>query len=159
MGMFVTPLVLKTTGLKDKQGRALYKLDQDLIYRMDYNRHELTLVVPNGRMTNLATLPRSIILRWLYYSIADIDGKFIAAAVLHDYLCNETFTPNPCDEPVEAGTVSGMSRFMAAAHFREALRDLGAPSWQSFTAYWAVRFNDAYVWLSSLANPRDGRYM
>lgn len=151
MSGFTSPLNLVETGREDSRGRPLYQLGRDLEYEIGFSGSGLIIRVPAGRLTNLATLPRSRVLRWLYWDIADIEGKYIAAPVLHDYLCNESFdtlTMTEGDGEWER-VESGFSRFEAAAHFRTALRALGAPGWQSFTAYWAVRLNDVLIWLRS----------
>lgn len=132
MSSFATPVSLEHTGETDASGRALYRLNHDLVYEVGCPDSGLRIVVPEGRVTNLATVPRSRLLSWLYRDIAAIDGRYIAAPVLHDYLCNEQF-------PGITMTKSGFSRFEADAIFRSSLQALGAPRWQVLTAYLAVR--------------------
>ena len=139
MSRFLTRPNLKRLDATDAAGQPLFELRHDLIFELGPEDSKLCVVVPSGRITNLATLPRSRFLRWCYRDIAAEDGRFISAPILHDYLCNETFVGNP--------DVSGFDRFEAAAFFRAGLRAMGAPRWQSFTAYWAVRANDLWVWL------------
>ena len=142
MSQFTSPLKLAKTVYTDGQGRHLYRLMRDLEYEIGHEGSGLKIVVPKDRLTNLATVPRTPLLQWLYRGIADIEGPYIAASVLHDYLCNETFTADECDEPADRGERSGFSRLEAAAHFWVAMRALRTPLWQSFTAYVAVRAND-----------------
>ena len=140
MSRFLTkPTLKRVVALK----QTLFCLTSDLIYEIGPEDSGENIIVPSGRFTNLATIPRTPFLIWLYHDIASPDGRYIAAPILHDYLCNEDFPGNP-EEP------SGFTRFEAAALFRSALRSLGAPRWQSFTAYAAVRLNDAWVWLKGL---------
>lgn len=138
MSEFTTPVILYDQNQTDEAGRPLYRLGQDLVYRWGYQG--VTITVPAGRVTNLATVPKIWPLGWVYKELVTRNGKYIAAAVLHDYMCNEQF-------PGSVQEHAGFTRFQAAAMFRSSLRGLGSPSWLSFTAYWAVRANDARIWL------------
>lgn len=135
MSRFLNQPILKLLDKPDEAGRPVYELQADLFYENGPEDSCEVIVVPKGRLTNLATVPRSWFLRWAYWSIADINGPYIAAPVLHDYLCNEDFAD---DEDLQ----SGYTRFEAATRFRSALQSLGAPWWMILTAYYAVRIND-----------------
>ncbi len=133
MSRFLNTPTLRPTAHTDADGRPLYRLTSRLRYQ--FGEDDDIIEVPAGRITNLATVPRSRLIRWLYFSIANIRGRYIAAPILHDFLCNEKFPGNPA-------ITSGYTRFEAAALFRSALESLKAPRWQTLTAYWAVRAND-----------------
>lgn len=137
MSRFLTPAQIEPAKILDAASRPLFRVTEQLVFELGPPDSCDLIVVPAGRLTNLATLPRSWTLRWLYRSIACPDGPYIAAPILHDYLCNEQFPGNP-------QVVSGYTRLEAAALFRIALRSLKAPRWQSLSAYWAVRLNDLW---------------
>lgn len=137
MSRFLSKPRISPTGQTDSAGEPLYQLRSALIFEFGPPDSGDIIEVPAGRITNLATVPRSRFLRWLYRDIHDRSGRFIAAPILHDFLCNERFPGNPV-------VCSGYTRYEAAAVFRMALEALNAPRWQSLTAYWAVRLNDLW---------------
>lgn len=138
MSRFLTNAHLESTGDRDESGRSVYRLTRDLKYQHGDGRHSVILTMPAGRLTNLATIPHTRVLQWLYRELVRPSGKYIRAPILHDFLCNEDFPGNP-DE------VSGFTRFEADAMLRSALRSLGAPRWKVLSVYCAVR---AYaVWM------------
>ena len=132
MSNFTSPLILEDTGKKDDSGRTLYRTTRELEYELGSLGSGLKIVVPEGRITNLATVPTTPILSYLFRDITTINGKYIAAPVLHDYLCNEQF-------PGFKEQCSGFSRFEADVILRSALEALLAPYWQTLSVYYAVR--------------------
>ena len=146
MSSFTTPVSIEATGDFDCAGRPLYRLNHELVYEVGGEGSGLRIVIPEGRVSNLATVPvpRCRFLRWLlrylYFEITDPRGKYIAAPILHDYLCNEEFPGIQMEK-------SGFSRFEADAIFRSSMTTLKAPTWQRLTAYAAVR---ASAWWQGL---------
>ena len=132
MSNFTSPVQLTRLGTKDDSGRPLYRLQHELRYEIGCKGSGIEIVVPAGRITNLATVPRTRFLSWLYRDIVRIDGKYIAAPVLHDYLCNEEY-------PGILQSLSGFSRFESDAFLRSAMRAVKAPRWQRISVYYAVR--------------------
>ena len=133
MSNFTNKLILNST---DQEG--YYETTRELVYELGFEGSGIKLTVPEGSPTNLGSVPKVWILQYLYRSITRSNGKYVAATVLHDYMCNEKFEGYK-QKP------SGFSRFEADAIFRSALKALGAPYWLRLTAYFAVRLNAVFL--------------
>ena len=106
-------------------GTGKYCLIQPLHYQIGFYGSDLIVTVPDGFLTDLASVPR---LFWIV--VPPYSPDTAAAAVLHDYLCEwngEMF-----------------SKIVADAVFYEALRVLGVPAWRAVMMYCAVRL--WHVW-------------
>ena len=110
-------LIVKHTG-RQYQGRALYELVQPLTFNHKVNGGGLTIEVPKGFITDFASIPK------VFWPIFPPAGQYAKAAVIHDYLYRLT----------------GCSRFLADAIFREVMAQLGVPFWKRCAMYYAVRF-------------------
>lgn len=81
----------------------------------------VTITVPKGFVTDLATIPR------IFMPLLPVNDRHRAAAALHDFLYH--------DQPV--------SRRLADAIFRAAMRDLAVPGWKRWVMWAGVR---AFGW-------------
>jgi hypothetical protein len=113
---FNDSLLLTDLGTTEN-GRAMFRLENDLIFQQDSTSMGLSVIVPAGFVTEFASVPRFL---WFIFPPA---GPWNRATVIHDYLCE----------------TQSCSRFMADAVFREAMRELGVPRWRRIAMYWAVR--------------------
>ena len=95
-----------------------YELMRDLVYETDVLPSGL-VIVPTGYTTDFASVPRA------FWRIFPPGGKYRAAAVVHDFLCDES--PHSCNSK------------QAARIFREAMQDLGVKRWRRAAMYRAVR--------------------
>jgi len=95
-----------------------YELERDLVYETDVLPSGL-VIVPAGYCTDFASTPR-----WTW-RIFPPGGKYRAAAVVHDWLVDES--PHTCTSK------------QAARIFREAMTDLGVKRWRRAAMYRAVR--------------------
>ena len=125
----------------------LYALKNDLKFQIGPEDSKCVITVPAGRVTNLASVPRTPLLSFLYREIVYLGGDFIEAAVLHDYLCDEQF--DGIDQPL-----SGFTRFEADSMFRISLASMGCPWRQRVSAYLAVRL---YAIISRLFRKRKNQ--
>jgi len=114
MSSFTAPLFL--TPRTDHDQRT-WLTSRPFSYEIGHKGSGLTITVPQGTDTDLATVPR-----FLWPLVPPHDPKFAAAFVLHDYLCRW----------------HGFSRVMADAILYEALRVLGASVLSASITYWAV---------------------
>ena len=108
---WLTPLELELT---DERwgGRPVWRLHEGFDVELG-GWSALTLTVPAGFMSDLASTPRVL---WRVFAPSDS----IRAAVVHDYLYS---------------SVAGMSRWMADAIFVELMSFEGVPRWRR-TAGW-----------------------
>lgn len=91
----------------------------------------LTITVPEGFWTDLASVPR------IFWSIfPPYDPRYAAAAVLHDFLRRWGRDNDGVWERFDEGT--------ADAIFYEALKILGLPKWKAIIMYLAVRIAGAW---------------
>ena len=125
MSAFLTPLSMTAlthpkTGLPllTRQGRQLYRIDQDLVYVSDIAGK---ITVPAGFVTDLASIPRLPLIYLLLNGIADEPG------VVHDYLYS----------------TGKVSRAMADQVLREACILTGVPAWKANLIYAGVRVGGA----------------
>ena len=110
----------------------LYVLRDDLKFQVGPSNIGCVITVPSGRVTNLASVPRTPLLSFLYREIVYLGGDYIDDGVLHDYMCDEQF------EGIEQ-PLSGFTRFEADSMFRISLASMGCPWRQRVSAYLAIR--------------------
>ena len=125
--MFATPLQIQHLG---GTGTPQYRLLKPLIYEYRFNGGGLSIVVPEGFVTDFASIPR------IFWAILPHDGAYAPAAVVHDYLYSLRF--------------KGCSRFLADSIFRDAMARLNVPIWRRVPMYYAVR---AFGWLCASKEP------
>ena len=89
-------------------------LDDDLCYESDIAGN---ILVPVGFASDGASVPR------ILWSIYPPFGKYLEAAVVHDWFCVQ----------------HSVDSITAAKVFREAMAVCGVPAWRSTKMYWAVR--------------------
>ena len=98
---FTSRPILEDTGKRDRRGRSIYRLVQPLTFELEFAGGHLTLTVPTGYESNLASTPR------LLWPIFPPFGRYSPCAIVHDYLCE----------------MQSCSMFLADAFFREAMAD------------------------------------
>ena len=105
-------------------GTGKYCVIRDLTYQIGFLGTGLAVTVPDGFMTDLASVPRL-----LWPIVPPHSPDYAAAAVLHDYLYEWN---------------EGMfTKVVADGIFYEAMRVLGVPAWRAIMMYLAVRlWND-----------------
>ncbi|WP_404402569.1 DUF1353 domain-containing protein [Pelagibacterium halotolerans] len=113
-------------------GTGKYVLVQPVRYQVGFMGSKVTITVPDGFMTDLASIPRL-----LWSLLPPHDPDYAAAAVLHDYLY--------------VWKDGAFTRVVADAIFYEAMRILGVPAWKAVIMYLAVRF--ANNWTVSTTEP------
>jgi len=74
MSSFTTPLVV------EKVGERLWKTYRELMYYVGEENSADIITVPVGFTTDFASIPQ------LFWALLPPDGKYTAAAVVHDYL-------------------------------------------------------------------------
>ena len=101
-------------------GTGKYCVVRPLTYQIWFYGSGLSVTVPDGFLTDLASVPRL-----LWPLVPPHSPDYAAAAVLHDYLCEWQ---------------GGMfTKVVADAIFYEAMRVLGVPLWRAIMIYVAVR--------------------
>ncbi|MBU2708890.1 DUF1353 domain-containing protein [Zooshikella marina] len=95
-----------------------WKVQKELTYK-DTKRDFGLLTVPVDFITDFASIPR------IFWMLLPRDGKYLEAAVLHDWLYFR--------QPDE------MTRKEADLIFRDAMNSLDVASWKSALIYYAVR--------------------
>lgn len=102
------------------------ELTRDFVMRKVVRRRVVEkIVVPEGMVTNFASIPRLI---WLLISPT---GRYNYAACIHDWLYEVQDRPR-----TEADLV-----------FREIMECSGVSPWRIFLMYWAVRLFGWYRWM------------
>lgn len=97
-----------------------YCVIRPLSYHIGFLGSELVVTVPEGFLTDLASVPRA-----LWFLVPPHSPDYAAAAVLHDYLYEWK---------------EGMfTRVVADGIFYEAMRVLGVAKWRAIIMYLAVR--------------------
>lgn len=94
-------------------------LNQPLSYASDLL--DEVVAVPKGFQSDGASVPRAL------WSIYPPFGRYLEAAVVHDYYC---VLGNKGESPIDYK--------MAAKVFREAMAVCGVSKWRRFKMYWAV---------------------
>ena len=115
---FTAPLVLTP----DPAGRG-YRTTAAFSFDIGFKGSALTITVPAGFQTDLATVPR-----FLWWLFPPHDPHCAAAAVLHDYLYSWR---SPEGEAFDRATADGI--------LLEAMRILGVPEWRAIAMFIAVR--------------------
>lgn len=105
--------------LKNRGGEQLYQLNTPLIYQSDVAG--ITITVPAGFVTDLASIPRLPFIYLLLAKVADLPG------VVHDW----------------AYSTGKLPREMADRVLREACLLIGVPAWKATAIYWGVRVGGA----------------
>ena len=125
----MTALTHPKTGLPllTRQGRQLYRINQDLVYVSDIAG---TITVPAGFVSDLASIPRLPLIYLLLNGIADEPG------VVHDYLYSTGKVP----------------RAMADQVLREACLLTGVPAWKADLIYVGVRVGGASHYAQNYIN-------
>jgi hypothetical protein len=124
MSKFLTKLNAKLSNEWDDSGKFLkftrtIKLKNSLHYESDLLKK--IVVVPRGFVSDGASVPRAL------WSIYPPFGKYLEAAVVHDWYC---VLGNKGESPIDYK--------MAAKVFREAMAVCGVNKWRRFKMYWAV---------------------
>jgi Protein of unknown function (DUF1353) len=119
MSGFLTKCVLE---IADSQDDGQWILLETLIYQSDVAR--LTITVPKGFQTDLASVPRLPVVFWLTGDCAR------EAAVVHDYLYQSHM----------------VDRAMADAVLREASQATGVPGWRRWLMWAGVRAGGGSHW-------------
>jgi hypothetical protein len=114
MSSFTAPLFLMPSVDYDQRTWVTHR---DFAYEIGLKGSGLTVTIPKGTKTDLASVPRV-----LWPLVPPHDPQFAAAFVLHDHLCQW----------------QGFSRVMADAILYEALRVLGASVFTATITYWSV---------------------
>ena len=118
MSQFTTPCRVEVIG------KNLFRLIEPFEYHVGCYPSEEIIRVPNGFVTNFASIPRLI---WPIISPIDSHGK---AAVLHDWLYDTGEYP----------------RLRCEEIFKEAMEVLNVPEWQIFCIYNSVYLLGWYRW-------------
>jgi hypothetical protein len=121
MSKFLAPLDARI-GRRKRGGKfvRICQLQRDLFYQSDLLRK--TIRIPVGFISDGASVPR------LMWSIYPPFGRYLEAAVVHDYYC-------------ELGRMgkSPIDSVAAAKLFLEAMEVCGVSKWKRTKMYWAVR--------------------
>ncbi len=115
--LVLSPLPADPASRERERYELMADYELQLWFDSDYGTDGITVLVPQGTVTDFASVPRW--LWWLYPP----DGPWQAAAVVHDYL----YASSAC------------SRFLADAIFRAAMEADGVPWWRAAILYYAVR--------------------
>ncbi len=120
MSQFLTHLNA-TIGKKLEKGkhRAVVTLQRNFCYSSDMLGY---VRVPTGFVSDGASVPQAL------WSIYPPFGKYLEAAVIHDYYC---VLGNKGESPIDSVT--------AAKLFREVMQVCGVSKWRRTKMYWAVR--------------------
>lgn len=119
MPQFLTRLTLRTADTTDD---GQWEIVEPLVFVSDVAR--LTITVPAGFRTDLASVPRIPVAYWL------AGGSAAAAAVVHDYLYNSRLVPRKVADEV----------------LREASTATAVPAWRRWLMWSAVRLFGGFYW-------------
>jgi hypothetical protein len=125
MSKFLTTLDAKVSKrwTKDSENKDVFErivvLNQPLSYASDLLDEVVT--IPRGFQSDGASVPRVL------WSIYPPFGKYLEAAVVHDYYC---VLGHKGESPIDYK--------MAAKVFDEAMKACGVSKWRRFKMYWAV---------------------
>ncbi|MCZ2109452.1 MAG: DUF1353 domain-containing protein [Dehalococcoidia bacterium] len=106
-------MVFESTLRVEEDGDGYWRLTEDLAYQGRTDR----FLVPAGFRTDFASVPR------LFTWLVPTSGEYTKAAVLHDWLLEE----------------SGISRHDADGIFRRTMRELGVSDLRRYVMWGAVR--------------------
>jgi hypothetical protein len=124
MSQFLTKLNAKISNKTELSGKKIrfirtITLENTLHYKSDLLNK--IVVVPRGFVSDGASVPRAM------WSIYPPFGKYLEAAVVHDWYC---VLGNRGESPIDYK--------VAAKVFREAMAVCGVNKWRRFKMYWAV---------------------
>jgi len=124
MSKFLTRLDAKVGKRWERNGdenkfTRIVTLNRTLHYRSDILGH--TIAVPAGFVSDGASVPRAL------WSIYPPFGKYLEAAVVHDWFC---VLGHKGESPIDYK--------MAAKVFDEAMKVCHVNKWRRFKMYWAV---------------------
>jgi hypothetical protein len=105
-----------------KRGRRLIELTKPLVLRVKIQSFRITIVVPKGTQSDLASVPRCL------WPLFPPDGAYHEAAIIHDWMYS-----------------IGAPRWLADAVFRFVMRELGVPGWKLWLMWLGVRCG-GWVW-------------
>lgn len=133
MSKFLTTLDVELLNDEQNEGRGSWKLKNPFIYDSDIAG---LIVVPEGFVTDFASVPRVPVAFWLTGDTAH------DAAVVHDYLY----------------TTGQVKRATADAVLMEAMTVTGIPAWRRYAMYYAVRaFGGSHYGPKDTPNPAPER--
>lgn len=112
---------LRTEWVEWKRGISRHKLLAPLRYSVKIKGVELTVKVPEGFVTDFASVP------WFLRGLLPADGKYTKAAVVHDYLCE----------------IPEFDQVLSDAIFRAAMKELKVPWWRRIPMFYGVRIYQA----------------
>jgi hypothetical protein len=118
LSSFTEPLVITP------DGKGRYRTERPFSFDIGLKGSGLTVTVPAGFSTDLATVPR-----WLWWLFPPFEPQYAAAAVLHDFLLSWV----------------GFDKMTAHALFFDALKILGVDRWRALAMFAGVV---AYGWFS-----------
>lgn len=111
----MTKLDVELVDSEDNDGRGRWRLRNPLVF--ESSRAGRVICVPEGFVTDFASVPRLPIVFWLTGDTAH------PAAVVHDYLYSR----------------GELKREEADEILLEAMASVGVPAWRRYPMYWAVR--------------------
>ena len=76
----IVPSALLRTTTQTRNGRVLYEVAEDFKVRYHSEALNLTIIVPKGFITDLASVPR------FFWRLFPPGGVYNEAAIIHDYL-------------------------------------------------------------------------
>jgi len=113
--------------VKSPTGR-LWMVLRDFTYHVGSLQSDDTIVVPQGFLTDFASVPR------FFWRIIPPDGEYTQAAVLHDFLYS----------------IQDRERKASDKIFLEAMSVLEVPKWKRGVMYRAVRYFGWLAWKNKL---------
>ena len=119
----------ETPSLKINPDGCTWTLTTELTYYVGFEGNSEKIVVPEGYVTDLASVPR-----WLW-SIFPPFGKYLNAAIVHDYI----YSTGGWIGRAHDGTVP-YTKAQADVIFREASGVLGVGAISRWLMYQAVKF-------------------
>lgn len=119
MSRFTTPLEL-TPDLAS----GAYRTVRDLAFDVGFLGSGLTITVPAGFRTDLASVPR-----WLWWLFPRDDPQYAAASVLHDYTYKWRHPAS--SDKFDRNTADGI--------YLDGMLILGVPAWRAWAMYLGVR--------------------
>lgn len=115
-------------------GRCQWRVMEPLIYDVGAEGSGVSITVPAGATTDLASIPR---LAWI---ALPPDGPWTKAAVLHDALYRER------GDVIRTGHPAPYTRAEADGILREAMAVVGVPTWKRLVIWSAVRAGGSAGW-------------
>ncbi len=104
-----------------------WRLHEGFTYRRTRKGEWIIIQVPAGFVTDFASVPK------VFHSILPAWGRYGKAAVIHDYMYQDTDSP-------------WLTRKMADELFYGAMLVSGTKPWKAKVMYWAVRLFGGFAW-------------